>query len=281
MPWPCLGVACSRCPGDVGGLSTASVPGLFVGLGRVEPGRVDDDRAFPLDALRRPLAALLDLLLPQPCAGCAGPTGPLCSACAAVLNRRPRRCPPRAGCPPVWAAGPHAGYDRRILLAYKEGGTGSLAGPLGERLAATYTASGWSAPDTLLVPVPGRGSQYRRHGPVPRLAEACLSSAGGAAAGRVAPLLRYQRRARRQVGLGRTARLANRAGVFGAGPVPRWARGAVTVVVDDVLTTGATIAEATRALRASGMRVAGAVVLADRLPDISDRERPDHARRFY
>lgn len=261
-------------------MSTASIPGLALDTDGGEPGRVYD-RTFPPGALRRPFAALLELLLPQPCAGCSGPSGPLCPACWRVLDRRPRRCRPRPGCPPVWAAGPHAGYNRRVLLAYKEGGMHALATPLGERLAATYAASGWPAPGALLVPVPGRGPQYPRRGPVRRLSEVCLARAGGAAAGRVAPLLRYRCRARRQVGLGRAERLANRAGVFSVTPEPRGAGGAVAVVVDDVLTTGATIAEATRALRAAGVRVVGAIVLADRLPEVSNRGRPERAGRFY
>uniref|UniRef100_UPI002353D325 ComF family protein n=1 Tax=Nocardiopsis dassonvillei TaxID=2014 RepID=UPI002353D325 len=100
-----------------------------------------------------------------------------------------------------------------------------------------------------------------------------------------------------QAGLGRAERLANRAGTLVADrPLPR-ALGAVSgartgsgsggsaVVVDDVLTTGATVAEATRALRARGIAVAGAVVLLERLPGAvggpSREKEADDARRFY
>ncbi|WP_159940893.1 MULTISPECIES: ComF family protein [unclassified Nocardiopsis] len=225
-----------------------------------------------LGAPRRLFDALLDLLLPQPCAGCAAPSGPLCAPCLALLDRRPHLCAPRPGCPPVWAAGPYAGRHRRVLLTYKEGRCDALAGPLGERLAAAYTASGLAARDTLLVPVPGRGPPHDPRAPVARLARACLAGAGGPRAGRVVPLLRHRRPVRRQAGLGRAARLANRAGAFVADPppgdvLPPSARGSgagEVVVVDDVLTTGATVAEAVRALRARGLRVRGAVVLAER-----------------
>ncbi|NYH51703.1 putative amidophosphoribosyltransferase [Nocardiopsis arvandica] len=236
---------------------------------------------------RRTLAALLDLLLPHPCAGCSGPSGPLCGDCLAVLERRPHRCSPRPGCPPAWSAGPYAGHHRRVLLAYKEGGADALATPLGERLAVAYTASGLAAPDTLLVPVPGRGPPRDPRAPVTRLAFACLAGAGGADAGRVAPLLRHRGRSRRQAGLGRSERLANRTGTFvadrpGAGAAASGtARGGAAVVVDDVLTTGATVAEATRALRARGIRVAGAVVLAERLPEGAPGGTAGRARRFY
>ncbi|NKY97518.1 ComF family protein [Nocardiopsis alborubida] len=252
-----------------------------------------DDRTHATGALRWILGALLDLLLPQPCAACAGPSGPLCADCLTALRRRPHRCAPRPGCPPVWAAGPYAGRHRRVLLTYKEGGADALAAPLGGWLTAAYTASGLARPDTLLVPVPGRGPPGDPRAPVTRLARACLAEAGGAGAGRVAPLLRHRSRSRRQAGLGRAERLANRAGTLVADrPLPRapaavpgTGAGGVAVVVDDVLTTGATVAEATRALRARGIAVAGAVVLLERLPGVvggpSSEEEADGARRFY
>ncbi|WP_150239110.1 ComF family protein [Nocardiopsis quinghaiensis] len=233
--------------------------------------------------LRRTLAALLDLLLPHPCAGCAGPSGPLCGGCLAVLERRPHRCAPRPGCPPVWAAGPYAGHHRRVLLAYKEGGADALATPLGARLAAAHTASGLAAPDTLLIPVPGRGPPHDPRAPVTRLTLTCLAGAGGADAGRMVPLLRYRGRPRRQAGLGRAERLANRVGAFVADrpEASGTALGGAAVVVDDVLTTGATVAEATRALRVRGIRVTGAIVLAERLPGRAPGGAEGGTRRFY
>jgi predicted amidophosphoribosyltransferase len=229
-------------------------------------------------ALRALLTAVLDLLLPLTCAGCRGPSGPLCGDCLARLDRRPVRCLPRPGCPPVWAAGPYAGLDRRVLLAFKENGTDDLVAPLGARVAAAYTAAGWAGPDTLLVPVPGRGPP---RWPVTRLAHACVAAAGGDSAGRVAPLLRYRLRARRQVGLGRAERRTNRHGVFTAAGASAGEGGNRAVVVDDVLTTGATIAEAARALRAEGIRVVGAVVLAERLSPHLSAEGAERSPRFY
>ncbi|WP_231493945.1 ComF family protein [Nocardiopsis sp. CNT312] len=211
------------------------------------------------------LEPLLDLLLPRCCAACGASPGPLCGSCLALLDRRPHPCVPRLGCPAVWAAGPYAGYHRRVLLAHKSGRDDALADPLGRRLASAYAASGWAAPDTLLVPVPGRGPPQSSRGTVARLARSCLVHVGGA--GTVAPLLRYRRAAPPQVGLGRADRLANRAGVFAADPWPGPGPARRAVVVDDVLTTGATVAEAARALRCAGLPVAGALVLAERLPD--------------
>ncbi|MFL1380341.1 MULTISPECIES: ComF family protein [unclassified Nocardiopsis] len=222
-------------------------------------------------ALVRVWGALLDLLLPRACPGCAGPAGgsaPLCGMCRDGLARRPHRCAPRPGCPPVWAAGPYAGLHRRVLLAYKEGDD-ALAGVWGERLAVVCGASGLVRADTLLVPVPGRGPPHDPRAPVARItAAACAERRGGTPL----PLLRYRGRVRRQAGLGRRERLANRAGAFCADPVPAWAAGRRVVVVDDVVTTGATLAEATRALRSAGLHVAGAVVLAERLASTKGNE---------
>lgn len=229
-----------------------------------------------LRPLRGVVAALFELLLPHPCAGCSGPEGPLCARCRARLDRRPRRCVPRPRCPQVWAAGPHEGHDRRVLLAHKEDGADSLRAPLGERLARVYAATGWADPGTVLVPVPPRGHGPGA-GPVAALAETALAASGGARAGRVVPLLRYRYAARRQVGLGRRERLRNRVGVFTVDPAAVRVRGSPVVVVDDVLTTGSTLVEATRVLRGAGLRVVGAIVLNES----RRRDADQPVQRFY
>ncbi|MDA0567274.1 ComF family protein, partial [Streptomonospora sp. S1-112] len=130
----------------------------------------------------------------------------------------------------------------------------------------------------LLVPVPARPGALRRRGydPVALLLRAA-ARAPVARAHRVAPLLAHRRRVADQVGLDSRGRRANLTGALAvrAGPSaapgragarahPGDLRGAVVVVVDDVLTTGATLAEASRALRAAGARVVGGAVLSER-----------------
>ncbi|WP_393916746.1 ComF family protein [Halostreptopolyspora alba] len=212
------------------------------------------------------LAALADLVLGERCAGCAGPRGPLCASCGAVLDRPPHRCRARPGCPPVWAAGPHAGRYRALLLAFKEHRVRGLATPLGRRLACAVAAAAPAGDPPVLVPVPTRGGAARRRGYDPvRLLAATAAREHGHIPHRlrvVADALAHQRRVAEQTGLDRHRRRANLAGALSARPraVPDL-RGTRAVVVDDVVTTGATLAEASRALRAAGAHVVGAAVL--------------------
>lgn len=204
------------------------------------------------------LLDLLDLLLPSACASCdrSGPV--LCDACSADLTAAPLERD--VGGLRVVAAGPYAGSARPALLAHKERGRLRLARPLGGALAAAVTALDLPGP-LLLVPVPSSRAAVRARGHDHglRLAEAAARSltACGVPA-RAAPVLRQVRATADQAGLDAAARAANLAGALvcrrrPAGPV---------VVVDDVVTTGATLAEAARALRAAGTDLAGGAVVA-------------------
>jgi predicted amidophosphoribosyltransferase len=92
----------------------------------------------------------------------------------------------------------------------------------------------------------------------------------------VVPALAVRRSVRDQAGLDRAARSANLAGSvrLRRSAVGRL-RGRAVVLVDDVVTTGATLAEAARVLRASGLDVVGAAVVAatarERVPLRGDR----------
>lgn len=220
------------------------------------------------------LAALVDLVLPSFCAGCdggsAGAAGrsPLCPGCLAALGRPARRfspdpCPP--GLPPVWAVAVYAGPVRSALLAHKEEGRLALAGPLGAAVARAASA-GCPAGPLLLVPVPSAPSAVRRrgHDPTRRLAVSAAARlrAQGLEAGQL-PALRQARAVADQAGLGTAARRSNLAGALNVPDrLHAQVRRRPVVLVDDVMTTGATLREAARALRAAGATVTAAAVVA-------------------
>lgn len=227
---------------------------------------------MPRTTLDRVLAALLDLLLPSPCVGCGAPRGPLCGACTWHAAAPVRLDPAPAG-RRCLAAGPYEGPLRAAVLAHKERRHRVLAGPLGALLAdavrLAVRGEDGRSPDrrVRLVPVPcapaalrARGTDHARD--LASAAARALDGRGIPAA--AAPVLAVVRRVEDSVGLGAGARRANVAGAFRAcGPrVVDLRSGGPVVLVDDVVTTGSTLAEAGRALRAAGVPVLGCAVVA-------------------
>ncbi|MFJ4866968.1 ComF family protein [Streptomyces sp. NPDC088757] len=223
------------------------------------------------------------LVLPVACGGCGRPRTELCPECAEALTgtgpRRVRPAPEPAGLPVVHAAAPYADAVREVLLAHKERGALALAGPLGGALAGAVEAAagavaGSGGGPLLLVPVPSsrRSVRARGHDPTRRIALAAaarLRRAGRDA--RVAPVLRQRRYVADQAGLGARGRLANLSGalevvpggarLLATGPAAGRSAGraagrgteraaGTVVLVDDLMTTGASLAEAARALGA-------------------------------
>ncbi|MDG5808931.1 ComF family protein [Streptomyces ossamyceticus] len=226
---------------------------------------------------------LTDLVLPAECGGCGRPREVLCPECRAALMgaapSRVRPAPEPVGLPEVHAAAPYEDAVRAALLAHKERGALALAEPLGTALAGAVRAGlgeAWGgdaedfAPgrgassggdrgdprgDVLLVPVPSarRAVRARGHDPARRIALSAarvLRRAGTPA--RVLGVLRQRRAVADQAGLDSRQRLDNLAGALevAAGGVPLLGGGRV-VLVDDLMTTGASLAEAARAVRAA------------------------------
>lgn len=232
------------------------------------------------------LCAARDLLLGGTCAACGRRGSVLCPGCRTRLREeapgaprptRPDPCPP--GLPPTWACGAYEGALRSLVLAHKEHGQQALAAPLGALLAEAVRAvlaardPGAHSPDTapvLLVPAPSRPSAVRARG---RDAALVLVRAAGRELRRggvpvvVAPLLTTRAGLVDQAGLGVEERAANLDGSLRVRTerlrrlshrVPAVAG---VVLCDDVVTTGATLVEASRALRAVGLPVIGAATL--------------------
>ncbi len=198
-------------------------------------------------------AAASSLAQPRVCAGCSAPVDePLCQACWDVVEPapepvRPISAPP--GFPVTVAAGPYVGLVRDLLLAHKEHGRADLARPLGALLAAAV-ADVLDDPSAAvaLVPVPSQRSSTRRrgHDAVLRMARMAARTLGEGAS--VAPVLRHRRRVEDQSRLTLTQRRDNLADALVAAPVPGALRPGMLVVVDDVCSSGATLAAARSAL---------------------------------
>ncbi len=215
------------------------------------------------------LSALLDLVLPATCALCQRPAGALCAACRRAvedcLHPSPRLAVPSptpAGMPQCWVSGEASGALRTLVTAYKDEHRRDLQRPLAALLTPALSAAVGASADArravqgrglVVVPVSGSPRARRRRGDVPLLH--LVERAAGDLGGRVmvADLLVATRITRDQSTLDSTERASNLAGAMSVRERHRDAvTGAVCVVVDDLVTTGATLAEAARALRAAG-----------------------------
>ena len=235
------------------------------------------ETAATLDRLRRPTLALvrslsraaLGFALPQRCPGCGAPATArrvLCPACRALIPRL--RTPLCARC---LAAGRepsgctrHAGYSvftpwvfdeyaAQVVHALKYGGRPSLATPLGRTLGAAVPVA-WRRPDLVLeVPLHPARERERGYNQAAALADAL---AGVLGAPRLPGALARIRATPPQARLGEAARRANVLGAFVVGRRAGLA-GRRVLVVDDVMTTGATLEACLDVLGMAGAQAAG------------------------
>ncbi len=216
-------------------------------------------RAAILDGM----SDLLDLLIPARCASCGAPGAPCCATCQTAwgsLSEITRA--PTVGLVPVYALARYADEARRLILAYKERGRRDLAPSLGRALAEALPHLPEQGVAPCLVPVPSRRSASRvRGGPhVQRMAEECakvLVSKGKPAT--VAPVLKLEAGVRDAARLTRAERAVNLDGRVSLVPGACPAR---VILLDDVITTGATAAACARLLDISGIHVSAVVALA-------------------
>jgi ComF family protein len=216
--------------------------------------------------VREILRGLLDLLLPPACPLCAGPPGggasSLCAACRRSLPWARAALPAPAAVDALVAAvefrAPVEAWVRRFK--YPRSGLAGLdpaAAAVVHALAREAAArAGGPRPDRV-VPIPHHPRRLRARGfsPAREIAAAIARSAGAPLAPRA---LERTRDTPSQTGLARSARRRNVKGAFRAlRPLP-----ARIWLVDDVVTTGSTLAEAARALRRAGARAVVGVCVA-------------------
>lgn len=208
----------------------------------------------------------LDLALPPTCVGCRREGAPLCRDCRTWLMVRvenppgvPIGLPADLPAPLLqleWCA-PFTGVTRRAIHELKYAGERRLARPLGEAVAARWRRA--SAGGDVLVPVPASPDRIRERG----YDHAALIAAVAGGSLRM-PVLRALERAHdtaAQHALGRTGREANVGGAFrvrdGVSVAGRW-----VVLVDDVVTTGATLSGCATVLLDAGAASVSAVTVA-------------------
>jgi predicted amidophosphoribosyltransferase len=209
-----------------------------------------------------------DLVLGRNCLACSEPGPELCTACLAKVRSSPRvySALPHLGIPNV-AATAYSGTARRLLLTYKEDGHRSLAGPLGVLLADAIqeVVPATTGSPTTLVQVPGHRRPTRGFSAlaaIVRAAQANLISRGLPV--EAASVLRSRVDYPSAKLLTREQRHQHLAGAFTA---PRAGGRSMrltgrVIVVDDIVTTGATIDEALRALAAARIHASGVAVIA-------------------
>ena len=201
---------------------------------------------------------LLEVLLPPACAGCGRFGHLVCAEC--VSSFRPAGAPAdrfAAADPGVLvgdaldlavAAFAHDGTLRRALQRLKYGGSGRIATPLATAAASALEALTAVCGPLPLVPVPVHAARQRQRGYNQAALLAC--ALGGELGLPVLEILERRRATARQHGLGKAARLHNLRGAFatrtGAPIPPR------LILVDDILTTSATLESCAQVLKAAG-----------------------------
>lgn len=233
-------------------------------------------RAARWAAVRELGLDLAALLWPATCVGCGVVDRELCAACTRVVlggDAAPVRRVDGVGVP-CYAATAYAGPTRAALLAYKHGGAFSFVRPLGRRLSGPLERV--LADDSggmrrlanripVLVSLPSRSQGVRERGwkHVDELVKAALRASNFPAARCSA--LRALRHRTGQVGLDAVRRERNARLIAVRRRAVRRLRGRPVILVDDIVTTGATLRAAVAALEAVGVEVVAAVALCTAL----------------
>ena len=213
-------------------------------------------------------AAAADLLLGAQCPGCGTAGWSLCPRCRQSLSGPgylTQPDPPPPGFPVTAAGGPYQATMRCLVSAHKERQVLTLTAFLAERLTVAVGCLVDACPTScslVLVPVPSTRAAVRARGfdATWAMARRAAHRPGGGPV-TVRRMLGPVRRVQDQAGLGAAARRANLHGSLRA-VGPALPPGSAVVIVDDVVTTGSSVAEAARALRAANIPVLGAAVVA-------------------
>lgn len=201
------------------------------------------------------LEALRDALVPPRCAGCGGSGSWFCITCRDASDPITRT----SGTLAVTAAGAHEGPLREAIHRLKYGNEPGLAAELGALIAIRIAADlARGLPLDAIVPIPLHPHRERTRGY--DQARALAAAAAGATGVSLCPALHRLRSGPAQATLGQRERQANVRGVFAG--VAGSLRGLRVALIDDVVTTGATLLDAAAAARACGARAVRAYAVA-------------------
>lgn len=215
--------------------------------------------------------ALLDLLLPPTCPGCGREGAILCPDCARWLARRIDE-PPGVPLGLPWPLPPglvqlewcaaFTGPVRAAIHAHKYRGDRRLATPLGRAMADRWRRVGVAADVVVHVPVHASKLRERGFDQARDLARSCAGALGL----RALDALERAERTAAMHALGRAERARNVGGAFRVRDgMERAVAGRHALLLDDVLTTGATMSGCARALLAAGAAsVSGLAVARER-----------------
>ncbi len=204
--------------------------------------------------------SLNQLLFPTRCFGCAALGLSICSSCR--RDWHPGYYTRHISQLSVHSAVPYSSTASRIILASKEDGLEGADNLIISAIVHVLSKADFDDHNIRLVPIPSSPSARRRRG-----RNFILDIAGSVGQRSGLPLsdsLELTRRVRDQSGLDATARSYNMQGAFALkkGTYPR----GDLVLIDDVVTTGATLHEAGRALRSAGFNVIAAITACHAQP---------------